>query len=56
MTATHRWTTVSSHHTSEGPVRYQRCGCGAWRALYPGRGATSEATSSIVGHGPARLV
>jgi hypothetical protein len=39
MTATHRWTTVSSHHTSEGPVRYQRCGCGAWRVLAAGADA-----------------
>jgi hypothetical protein len=33
MTATHRWETTSSHVTSEGWVRYQRCGCGATRVL-----------------------
>jgi hypothetical protein len=33
MTASHRWETTSSHVTSEGWVRYQRCGCGATRVL-----------------------
>lgn len=28
-----RWTTASSHPTSEGWVSYQRCSCGAVRAL-----------------------
>ncbi len=29
----HRWITASSHPTSEGWVSYQRCSCGAVRAL-----------------------
>jgi hypothetical protein len=29
----HRWQTASSHVTSEGWVRYQRCFCGAVRAV-----------------------
>ena len=33
MTASHRWENTSSHVTSEGWVRYQRCGCGATRVL-----------------------
>jgi hypothetical protein len=33
MSAVHRWETTSSHVTSEGWVRYQRCGCGATRVL-----------------------
>jgi hypothetical protein len=33
MTAAHRWETMSSHVTSEGWVRYQRCPCGASRVL-----------------------
>ncbi len=33
MTATHRWETTSSHVTSEGWVRYQRCACGSTRVL-----------------------
>ncbi|MPZ82779.1 MAG: hypothetical protein GEV28_21200 [Actinophytocola sp.] len=28
MNASHRWETTSSHVTSDGWVRYQRCGCG----------------------------
>jgi hypothetical protein len=27
----HHWRTVSSHSTSVGKVRYQRCACGRWR-------------------------
>lgn len=27
----HRWRTESTHHTSDGLVSYQRCGCGARR-------------------------
>lgn len=33
MTAAHHWETVSSHVTSQGWVRYQRCLCGATRVL-----------------------
>jgi hypothetical protein len=33
MTASHRWTTTSSHVTSEGWVHYQRCVCGETRML-----------------------
>jgi hypothetical protein len=33
MTAEHRWETTSSHVTSEGWVRYQRCACGSTRVL-----------------------
>lgn len=29
----HSWTTASSHPTSEGWVSYQRCRCGAVRAM-----------------------
>jgi hypothetical protein len=29
----HRWKTASSHLTSDGWVRYQRCFCGAVRTL-----------------------
>lgn len=29
----HQWSTVSTHRTAEGPVRYQRCRCGRWRTL-----------------------
>jgi hypothetical protein len=31
--ASHRWTTTSSHLTSDGWVRYQRCLCGRTRIL-----------------------
>jgi hypothetical protein len=31
--AAHRWETTSSHVTSEGWVRYQRCACGVTRVL-----------------------
>ena len=30
---THVWQTQSSHQTSEGVLRYQRCACGVWRLL-----------------------
>jgi hypothetical protein len=33
MTASHRWETTSSHVTSDGWVRYQRCACGLTRVL-----------------------
>jgi hypothetical protein len=33
MIAEHRWETTSSHVTSEGWVRYQRCACGSTRVL-----------------------
>ena len=34
----HTWCTRSSHPTSAGIVRYQRCHCGVWRVLLgPGR-------------------
>jgi hypothetical protein len=33
MTAAHHWETTSSHVTSEGWVRYQRCLCGETRVL-----------------------
>lgn len=33
MSSSHRWETTSSHVTSDGWVRYQRCGCGATRVL-----------------------
>jgi hypothetical protein len=33
MTASHRWETTSSHVTSDGWVRYQRCVCGLTRVL-----------------------
>ena len=33
MSAVHRWETTSSHVTSEGWVRYQRCACGSARVL-----------------------
>jgi hypothetical protein len=29
----HQWETTSSHVTSEGWVRYQRCDCGVTRVL-----------------------
>lgn len=29
----HVWWTQSSHRTSEGVLRYQRCPCGVWRVL-----------------------
>lgn len=33
MSASHRWVTTSSHVTSDGWVRYQRCACGLTRVL-----------------------
>jgi hypothetical protein len=27
----HSWTATSRHPTSEGPITYERCGCGQWR-------------------------
>jgi hypothetical protein len=32
-TQAHQWETTSSHVTSEGWVRYQRCDCGVTRVL-----------------------
>ncbi|MFC5138027.1 hypothetical protein ACFPK1_07270 [Actinomycetospora rhizophila] len=29
----HQWSTVSTHRSAEGLVRYQRCRCGRWRTL-----------------------
>jgi hypothetical protein len=36
MTAEHRWTAVSRHPTSEGPVVYESCHCGMLRIRQPG--------------------
>ncbi len=48
MTATHRWVTLSSHATSEGWVRYQRCACGSTRVLL-GAEPIGTATGMISG-------
>lgn len=32
---THLWLTVSHHRTSEGLIRYERCGCGVHRVVRP---------------------
>ncbi|MFI5840062.1 hypothetical protein ACIA8K_10175 [Catenuloplanes sp. NPDC051500] len=47
MTEQHTWRTVSSHHTSTGPIRYERCHCGAWRlaSLVPGGSAVNGASA-----------
>jgi len=41
------WTTVSSHESSEGIVRYQRSGRGRWRIL--------RETVSVTDHWPEVL-
>ncbi|MDP9799644.1 hypothetical protein J2S43_008156 [Catenuloplanes nepalensis] len=51
MTEQHIWRTVSTHHTSTGPVRYERCHCGAWR-MHSGSGRawiTSSRETARVG-------
>jgi hypothetical protein len=51
MSAVHRWVTTSSHVTSEGWVRYQRCACGSTRVLLGAEpiGATSGMISAGAG-------
>ncbi|MFD3509795.1 hypothetical protein [Nocardia sp. NPDC058666] len=40
--SSHTWQIQSRHHTSEGLVAYQRCGCGARRVVVDHHSVASE--------------